>query len=294
VRPEAIETTKARHGIADVRALTHFQDALASDCDLIDVCTPSALHAEQVVAALDAGKHVLCEKPMADTLAQAEQIAAAARAHPDLIYLCEHRGLFNPPIIAARGIVHELGRLHWFRQRNGLASPLPEGIRRTGAFLDMGYHPLYTALHFMGPATYAFGVKQRFARPDFADDSGLYVLEHEHGTSICEGSFASIGPSSGGRPVEIYGERGTIYKDWVVPDRLFLYRGRMNARSEGPGEEIPVPEGTSMGNAVRHFLDCVDRKAEPIAGWRQALETMRTYDAALRSISSGRKEPVQR
>ena len=48
------------------------------DVDLVDVCTPGYLHAEIAIAALEAGKHVLCEKPLANTLAEAEAMAAAA------------------------------------------------------------------------------------------------------------------------------------------------------------------------------------------------------------------------
>jgi predicted dehydrogenase len=50
------------------------------DIDLIDICTPGDSHAEIAIAALQAGKHVLCEKPLANTVEEAEQMAAAARA----------------------------------------------------------------------------------------------------------------------------------------------------------------------------------------------------------------------
>src|ERR687890_2865193 len=49
------------------------------DVDLVDVCTPGDTHAEIAIAALEAGKHVLCEKPLANTVAEAETMAAAAR-----------------------------------------------------------------------------------------------------------------------------------------------------------------------------------------------------------------------
>jgi predicted dehydrogenase len=49
------------------------------DVDIVDICTPGDSHAEIAVAALDAGKHVLCEKPLANTVAEAETMAAAAR-----------------------------------------------------------------------------------------------------------------------------------------------------------------------------------------------------------------------
>jgi len=66
-----------RFGIADVE--TDWRDLLTrGDVDVVDICTPGHLHAEIAIAALDAGIHVLCEKPLANTLEEAERMAAAA------------------------------------------------------------------------------------------------------------------------------------------------------------------------------------------------------------------------
>ena len=67
-----------RQGWAD--AVTDWRSLLRrDDVQLIDVCTPGDSHAEISIAALDAGRHVLCEKPLANTVAEAEAMAAAAR-----------------------------------------------------------------------------------------------------------------------------------------------------------------------------------------------------------------------
>lgn len=292
VQAEAAAAAQERFGLAQARITTRLEDVLASECSLVDICTPSALHATQVVACLDAGKHVLCEKPMADTLEEAQHIAAACQARPDLVYMCEHRYLFDPLVQAIRSVLNEVGPLHWFRQRSAHALPLREGIKATGAFLDIGYHPLYTALHFMGPALSAFGLKQCFGRPDVADDTGLIVLEHAHGGSIVEGSFSAVGPSGGTRPIELYGATGTLIGNWVPRPQLWLYRGAQGEARPEAGVELPIPAGTWATNAIRHFLDCVRGEAQPMAGVNEALTTMRAYDAALRAVQSGCKEPV--
>lgn len=78
VRAEAAEQAarqySAEHWYADYRELL-----ARPDIDLVDICTPEFLHGEQVVAAAEAGKHILCEKPMADSLAAADAMLAAAR-----------------------------------------------------------------------------------------------------------------------------------------------------------------------------------------------------------------------
>src|SRR5262245_10181244 len=72
----------ARWGWA--KTTTDWREAVTSDeVDLVDVATPNNVHAQQAIAALEAGKHVACEKPLAGTLADAEAMAAAAAAAPD-------------------------------------------------------------------------------------------------------------------------------------------------------------------------------------------------------------------
>ncbi|HET7768387.1 MAG TPA: Gfo/Idh/MocA family oxidoreductase [Chloroflexota bacterium] len=291
VRAQAAEETRSRHNIPDARIVTSFEDALASDVDAVDICTPSALHAEQVIAALQAGKHVLSEKPMADTVEEAEQIAAACRAHPNLVYLCEHRYLYDPLVIALRGALSEIGTPRWFRLRGAHANDLSPHIKAMGALLDMGYHQLYTALHFMGDATTAFALKQSLTRPDLADDTGVVVLEHPHGGSVVESSFAAIGPLGGTRPIELYGQHGTLIGNWLPKPHLTLYRGAQG-EPPGPSEPVAIPSGSWINNVTRHFLDCIAGLATPLSGHQPALTTMRTYAAALRSSQSGRAEPV--
>ena len=291
VRAAAAEETKTRHGIQDARIVTSLEDALASDVDAVDICTPSALHAEQVVAALNAGKHVLSEKPMADTVAEGELIAAACRAHPHLVYLCEHRYLYDPLVIALRTAMSDIGTPRWFRLRGAHANDLSPHIKAMGALLDMGYHQLYTALHFMGDATAAFALKQSLTRPDLADDTSVVVLEHPTGGSVIESSFAAIGPLGGTRPIELYGQHGTLIGNWVPKAHLTLYRGAQG-EPPGPNEPVAIPTGNWITNVTRHFLDCIAGLATPLSGWQPALTTMRSYEAALRSSQSGRKEPV--
>ena len=76
--PDAVRAAADKHGWA--AAETDWRDLIArDDVQLVDVCTPGDSHAEIAIAALEAGKHVLCEKPLANSVAEAEAMAAAAR-----------------------------------------------------------------------------------------------------------------------------------------------------------------------------------------------------------------------
>src|SRR5262245_54455382 len=62
------------------RRTTSFDEVLRMDVDIIDICTPPALHVDQAIAALNAGKQVICEKPIAGSLADVDRLIAAERA----------------------------------------------------------------------------------------------------------------------------------------------------------------------------------------------------------------------
>ena len=71
----------AREALGWEEYATRWEDVLGrSDIDIVDICTPGDTHAEIAIAALEAGKHVLCEKPLANSVAEAEAMAAAATA----------------------------------------------------------------------------------------------------------------------------------------------------------------------------------------------------------------------
>jgi predicted dehydrogenase len=75
------------------------------DIDLVDICTPGDTHAEIAIAALAAGKHVMCEKPLANTVAEARAMAAAALAAPDLQAMVGFTYRRTPAVALARKMV---------------------------------------------------------------------------------------------------------------------------------------------------------------------------------------------
>jgi predicted dehydrogenase len=161
--PAATAAAARRHGFAATETDWH---ALLDrdDVQLIDVCTPGDSHAEISIAALDAGKHVLCEKPLANTVAEAEAMAAAAQR-------ARARGIramagFNyrrvPAIALARQLVAD-GRIGAIRHvrasylQDWLADPafpLTWRLQReqagSGALGDLGSHLVDLAQHLTG------------------------------------------------------------------------------------------------------------------------------------------------
>jgi len=126
--------------------------------DIVDICTPNMLHAPLVIAALDAGKHVICEKPLAATPGEIRQMIAARDRAGKLLMTAQHfrfkgsaQALKREILAGALGdIYHARG---WMLRRNGLI-PTPTFIRQElsggGPCIDIGVHILDLTLWLMG------------------------------------------------------------------------------------------------------------------------------------------------
>jgi predicted dehydrogenase len=199
------------------------------EIDLIDITTPNALHKEIALAAIAAGKHVYCEKPLASRAGDAREMADAAEAagiktQVGFNYLC------NPMMALARDLIAsgELGEIRIYRGIHAedymmdAASPFtfrhdPAG---GGALADIGSHALATAEYLLGPIERLMGdcVTVYDRRPDGhggfraveVDDIGRAFLRFANGASgSIEASWISTGRKMQ-HDFEIYGTKGAL------------------------------------------------------------------------------------
>ncbi|MFL6046901.1 MAG: Gfo/Idh/MocA family protein [Propionibacteriaceae bacterium] len=186
---EAVNAAADRLGFASLETDWH---ALVErdDVDLIDICTPGDSHAAIAVAALQAGKHVLCEKPLANTVEEAEQMAAAAKAAAErnVWAMCGFTYRRTPALALARGLV-EAGRIGTVRQvraqylQDWLHDPdapmtwrLEKAKSGSGALGDLGAHLVDTTQWLTGqPITGVSAILETFvtSRPLSGEPSGL-------------------------------------------------------------------------------------------------------------------------
>jgi predicted dehydrogenase len=186
---EAVSAAAERLGFAsmetDWRALVE-----RDDIDVVDICTPGDSHAVIAVAALQAGKHVLCEKPLANTVDEAEQMAAVAQAEAErgVWAMCGFTYRRTPALALARRLV-EAGRIGTVRQvraqylQDWLHDPdapmtwrLDKAKSGSGALGDLGAHLVDTTQWLTGQAiTGVSAIVQTFvtSRPLSGERSGL-------------------------------------------------------------------------------------------------------------------------
>jgi predicted dehydrogenase len=240
--------------------------ALVSDpaVDIVDVCTPNYLHHEMVLAALAAGKHVYCEKPLALNAGDAAEMAAAAE-RAGLCHLVGFNYPCNPMLQTAREIVSagEIGEVIGFRGRyleDYLADPgLPFSWRcerrlaGPGALADLGSHLINLAHVLLGPlaqvnARLSTVIRERnelaTGRARRVENEDVAHAMVEFATGI-PGSFEISRVAAGykcGLAVKLFGTRGSISFDQERMNELRLYRGDDAAGRRGFRTILAGPE----------------------------------------------------
>ena len=203
----------ARFGFA--RATDDWR-ALVEDpkVDLVSITTPNALHHVMALAAIAAGKHVYCEKPMAVTLGQAEAMAEAAARSP-VRTLVGYNYLKNPAVLHARALLDRgaIGRVIHFRgifDEDYMADPALPGTWRSlrreaglGVLGDMGCHLVAAALYLAGPIESVLADTRIVYSRHYGDGEGADVPDGAGGSGGSGESGGSTGSDgSGSEPME--------------------------------------------------------------------------------------------
>jgi predicted dehydrogenase len=229
------------------------------DVELVDVCTPGSSHAEISIAALEAGKHVLCEKPLANTVDEARAMAAAAAgAAPAGVRAMVGFNFRRVPAVALARELVATGRLGAVRHVRAayLAShavdpelPLVWRLRAeeagSGALGDLGAHAVDLAQHLAGDhVTGVSALTETFVRerplpdgggrgPVTVDDAALFVARFGGGAL---GSFEATRFATGhteGLRVEVNGELGSVAWELGRLNELRLFDAADDPATQG-------------------------------------------------------------
>ena len=288
-----------------------FADILADDTvDAVDLCTPVGTHAELACAALRAGKHVLCEKPMAETAEQAADMVAAARASGKklMIYLNQRlypahqkaKQLLDDGAIGT--LIHyrtELG-YDWDELRYNAAGQYIEKPFKEGVLSEMGIHRVDLMRYFTGsPISEVLSWGDRLERcypdgkPYGCYDNSVTILKHQNGVV---GTLATSWSIHGGedRTTRLYGTRGvmTVYGkdtalsiDWPDGSRTDYDLGPIPPQY---ASRQPMVPGVIPTDLVGAFADAIANDADPIIDGQAGYEGMRVIDAMYRSAAEHR------
>jgi predicted dehydrogenase len=270
-----------------------------SEIDLVSVATPPATHHEIALAAVEARKAVLCEKPLARTAAEADDLEAAAEAAGvQTLVDFEFRGV--PAFRRARELLVEraIGRVLQLE----VAWHLPSRLRVTGgdswkdsagagggALLSLAIHSFDYVEWLLGRVGRVTGWARSLLGRGTSDDASAVLLELEDGTPVTL-SVSTVAAAGQGHVLRFFGDAGSLT---IANAELGDYM--RSFRLERDGETIFAPEPTSEDGRLapftemaRELVTAIRENRPAVPSFREGARAQRLADAVRRSGASDR------
>ena len=264
--------------------------------DALVVSTPNYLHAPQTIAALNAGVHVMVEKPMAMDANEAREMCEAAEKSGALLMVA-HCWRFHPEVQWLRAQSNRLGKIirtkaygvhvhwgpsGWFAQKQFAGG---------GAMTDIGVHALDTTRFLLGdprPVSVYAKIGTHYGYYD-VDDTGVINVEWDNGTtSNIETGWWQPHSDSPEAGTQLYGLKGF---GQVFPTRLELpneEEQKIDVIEAGFGTQESHQPQSLYDNQLKYFVQCVEKNQTPIPGGMEGWTNMKVVDAAYESSRTGK------
>jgi predicted dehydrogenase len=284
---------------------TNYREAVkASDVDIVDILAPNYLHAPFAIAAAEAGKHVICIKPLATSLALADSMIVAAREARTRLFYAENVP-FIPAVQEAKKVVDSgaIGEVFRVKACEGIGQPhsawhYERDSVGGGAMIDMAVHSIEFCRVFAGAkfasvyaetGTFVWGHKLQ------AEDTAVMMLRFTNGViGQCEDSWSLAGAMDS--RFEIFGTDGRILIDNLHRQPIQVVSGPdQSALTPGWSFPSPLPGAVADGHTAMlvHFFDAlrsgVPSRSEAVVGWN----ALAVIEAAVASVASACREPIQ-
>ncbi|PLS14796.1 gfo/Idh/MocA family oxidoreductase [Bacillus sp. M6-12] len=285
-----------------VKAFTGYEELLESGlADAVSVCTPNYLHAPISIAALNAGLHVLCEKPMATSAGEAEAMIAAAKDSGKKLMIA-HNQRFVPSHQKARQLIEngEVGKIYSFRTSFGHGGPEGWSVEGKGGWFfqkekafvgamgDLGVHKTDLLRYVLGEEITEVAAFVETSAKDFADvdDNAVCVLKTESGIiGTLAASWAYV--SKEDNSTIIYGEKAilrleddpinSLVVQYVNGDVVNYQLGKIQSNDDG---------GQNNSHVIEKFIDSILLDDEPPVTGEEGLKSLKVILAALDSNES--------
>ncbi len=284
-----------------------YQDLLADkEIDAVSVCTANSSHAEITIAALKAGKHVLCEKPMATTLAESEAMVKTAQETGKFLMIGHNQRLAKAHVKAkeliASGLIGEIitfrttfghpgpetwsvdpGKNTWFFDKNRAAM---------GAMADLGIHKT-DLIHFLTGQT-IIETTARLTTIDKRDAGGALIGVDDNATCIFRLDGGALGTmtvswtyyGAEDNSTVIYGSKGVmrIYDDPTYSIKVFTREGDTILYDI---DKIQTNDKQTKSGVIDLFVDSLVKNKQPEISAAEVLKSMRVVFASIESSQTG-------
>lgn len=251
--------------------------------DVVNICTPSGMHAEMGIAVAQAGKHVIVEKPMALSLKDADDLIEACDENGVKLAVC-FQNRFNPPVQKLRRALEEgrFGKLthasaivRWFRPQDYYDQAPWRGTRAMdgGCLMNQSIHNIDLLQWMMGPVESVFGYTATNLRKIECEDVGVAVLKFKNGALGVIEASTTIYPENLEETLNIFGEKGTVVLGGIAVNKIETWKFADSTDENGAidqhQQDVPNVYGFGHDALVEDFINAVINNSEPYITGRE-------------------------
>jgi predicted dehydrogenase len=279
-----------------VRTTTGVDDIFTDpDIDAVYVATPVSSHFDLVKRALQSGKHVLTEKPLATTVKQAEQLAALA-ATSKLTLMVGHTFVFSPPVrkikdLIARGDVGPIYYIETTRVNLGLFQ------KDVSVLWDLGPHDVSILMYWLDEVPIQVSARGRSFHGESLEDVAFVTIEFPSGI-LAQAQISWLAPSKLRRTSIVGRQRMVVYDDLEPVEKVKIFDRGVEREPASFGEfQLTYRSGDILSPRLdtteplhiecSHFLECIRTGRDPDTSPRSGVDVVRVIQAAERSLRSG-------
>jgi glucose-fructose oxidoreductase len=265
------------------------------EIDIVYIILPNALHAEYTVRAFKAGKHVLCEKPMAVTVEECETMIRAGREAGRKLMIA-YRAQYEPYNLEAIRMSRagELGTIRLVTSDHGriLDPKVPadqwrmiRSLAGGGSLYDIGIYSLQAARYITGeePVEVSGHISSDASDPRFREIEDLVTFQLRFPSGILANLSSSYSTSSIKR-IQVFGSKASL----VLDPATEYERHQMMVKTEKEEKRVQIPEGNQFANEMDHMVEAILENREPKTPGEEGLRDVRIMQAVYRAAENGK------
>ena len=321
INADRVKMMAEKYGVPLERTFTDKDEMLKAlpEIDAVSVCTWNSAHAECTIAALNAGKHVICEKPMAMNAEEAKQMMEAAKRNNKLLMIGFVRRHGNDCEVIRENVdAGTFGELYYakatYLRRNGNPGGWFGDKSRSGGgpLIDLGVHVIDLVRFIFGNpkpvSVYGVTFQKLFNRPNVyggkawkaastgvedicdVEDLASALIRFDNGMAMTVETSFSLNVDKDIATVQLFGTKAGIAMD---PEPKFF------TEKNGYLTNVSLPQYVGSGfeglfkNETRHFLDCVIDNVPCKAPAEDGIMLMKILDAVYKSAETGHEVAIE-
>ncbi|GCE18477.1 Gfo/Idh/MocA family protein [Dictyobacter kobayashii] len=288
----AANAEKRAQEVGGAEIYSDYNEMLAkADIDAVDICLPHHLHKDAIVAAANAKKHILCEKPLCLTVQEAEAVQQAVSAN-GVTLMCAHNQLTMPPVAKVKQMINEgvFGKVYEIRTTDSFFNSFdPKNIgwrgNRSmiggGELIDTGYHPTYLLLYLASSEPVevtAMLSKHRLEFMDGEDSAQVLVRFADGAVGNIVTSWAYV-PAAITEKFSIVAEKGNAYS--YGSDLFYKLQG-------GEPKKIELSGVDTFAEEIKDFVTCLQEGRRPVNTEAEGINVLKVILGAYKSVEEKR------